>query len=87
MHTLRSNISIIPQVPFLFKGTVRFNIDPFGICKDNDNLIWNILKDVKVWTQLAKRLKDLLKVWTWSANILKYVLKVWAQPAKHLKYV
>lgn len=30
LHTLRSNISIIPQTSFIFKGTLRENIDPLG---------------------------------------------------------
>lgn len=29
LHSLRKNLSVLPQVPFLFKGTVRKNIDPF----------------------------------------------------------
>ena len=29
LHTLRKNISVIPQVPFLFRDTIRMNIDPF----------------------------------------------------------
>ena len=30
LHSLRKNIAVLPQVPFLFKGTVRRNIDPFS---------------------------------------------------------
>lgn len=30
LYTLRKNISIIPQTPFLFHGTIRYNLDPFG---------------------------------------------------------
>lgn len=29
LHTLRRNLSVIPQTPFLFKGTVKSNLDPF----------------------------------------------------------
>ena len=36
LHTLRSNISIIPQTSFIFKGTVRQNIDPAGEKSDEE---------------------------------------------------
>ena len=29
LHTLREKMSIIPQSPFLFNGTIRQNLDPF----------------------------------------------------------
>ncbi|GAB2280793.1 Canalicular multispecific organic anion transporter 1 [Dionaea muscipula] len=39
---LRSVISIIPQSPVLFSGTVRFNLDPFG--EHNDADLWEALE-------------------------------------------
>lgn len=30
LHSLRQHISVIPQVPFIFKGTIRQNVDPFN---------------------------------------------------------
>ncbi|KAL1677546.1 P-loop containing nucleoside triphosphate hydrolase protein [Schizophyllum commune] len=38
LHDLRSNISIVPQSPDLFEGTLRENIDPVGEHQDAD--IW-----------------------------------------------
>jgi len=42
LHDLRSNITIIPQEPVLFSGTLRFNLDPFGNFSDAD--LWQALE-------------------------------------------
>lgn len=39
---LRKALSIIPQAPVLFSGTVRFNLDPF--CEHNDADMWEALE-------------------------------------------
>ncbi|KAJ8920888.1 hypothetical protein NQ315_015681 [Exocentrus adspersus] len=38
LHDLRKKISIIPQEPILFTGTLRYNLDPFNEYKDEDVL-------------------------------------------------
>ncbi|KAJ3256052.1 hypothetical protein HK103_005735 [Boothiomyces macroporosus] len=46
LKTLRSKISIIPQEPFCFKGTIRFNLDPFGVYSDEK--IWAALEAIEM---------------------------------------
>lgn len=42
LRALRSQITVIPQDPILFSGTLRFNLDPFN--QYTDEKIWNALK-------------------------------------------
>ncbi|XP_026681209.1 multidrug resistance-associated protein 9-like [Diaphorina citri] len=42
LETLRSRLSVIPQDPVLFNGTIRYNLDPFGRCHDTE--LWDALE-------------------------------------------
>ncbi|KAA0190836.1 hypothetical protein HAZT_HAZT002821 [Hyalella azteca] len=46
LHTLRKNISIIPQDPVLFNGSLRMNLDPFD--EYSDDQLWNALNEVQL---------------------------------------
>jgi ATP-binding cassette subfamily C (CFTR/MRP) protein 1 len=48
LHNLRQKITIIPQEAFLFSGTLKINIDPFGQFSDDE--LWDVLEKAHLKT-------------------------------------
>ena len=54
LRSLREHISVIPQIPFIFRGSVRENIDPYFL-----------FDDAELWLALEKcGLKEKVMRWT-----------------------
>ncbi|CAF1019696.1 unnamed protein product [Adineta steineri] len=52
LNDLRSVLNIIPQSPVLFSNTLRYNLDPFKHCTDEQ--IWDALESVQLKSTIDK---------------------------------
>lgn len=57
LHTLRGNMSIIPQNPFVFMGSVRRNLDPMGLNSDDE--IRSALENVELKEHIERLAKGI----------------------------
>lgn len=52
LHDLREKLSIIPQEPVLYSGTIRSNLDPHETCSDEE--LWAAIKDAHIEPYILK---------------------------------
>jgi ABC-type multidrug transport system fused ATPase/permease subunit len=64
--TLRSMIGLVPQEAAIFRGTIRFNIDPFG--QYPDERIWAAIQCAQLLPTVRRLLKGLDHVLTDDGN-------------------
>jgi ABC-type multidrug transport system fused ATPase/permease subunit len=52
LHSLRRNISVIPQTPFILNDNIRRNLDPFK--RKSDKELWEVLEKVSLKEKILR---------------------------------
>ncbi|XP_066158997.1 probable multidrug resistance-associated protein lethal(2)03659 [Euwallacea fornicatus] len=68
INYLRKSISIIPQDPVIFEGSVRDNVDPHKVYSDSE--IWGVLEKVKVKDLIPALDDDIMSLSTGQKQLL-----------------
>ncbi|KAK6027472.1 ABC transporter, ATP-binding protein, partial [Ostertagia ostertagi] len=77
LEELRSRLTIVPQDPVLFSGTLRFNLDPFNAYTDAE--IWNALRNAHLEPFVSSLAEKLQHQISEGGENLRQVLKLFKQ--------
>ena len=75
LHELRRNLVIIPQDPYLFKGSLRSNLDPFFRFSDKE--IMSVLESIQFFDSILQEDENNTKEFDdMSTNLMKRRLEI-----------
>lgn len=75
LHTLRSRLTIIPQDPVLFSGSLRLNLDPFNKFSDDD--LWKALSHAHLENFVKSKIFVIKKCFLYTIYEFKNFFKVY----------
>lgn len=67
LSSLRGSISVIPQLPFIFQGSIRDNLDP--VSRFTDEQLWDALRAVYLADYVASFKRGLLEQFSEGSEV------------------